>query len=207
MLVISEFHGQRLVMGKWSAGSLIAGYPRCIVGFDYRVWMQDQGTFPATIDNQMWPRQAIENSRLEENGFNLFDGPLEKIYAVQPPQDSILVAFDLPVVLVSTLASTFGMVPLPIGQLAAKGSWKFLGYDVVDPRTQSSGFYSFDWTKTEFASMCNRLSLGLNAGGLVDDELLAIKAAVSFDLLVSEHAPFAPCGVWIAGTQGVGKGS
>jgi hypothetical protein len=184
-------------MGKWSAGSLTMGYPRNIIGFDLRVCTRGQRTFSATIDNQVWPRQTNEGSLLEENGFNLFDGPLEKIDTIGLPKDSVLVAFDLPVALVNTLASTFGIVPLSINLLSGDKRWKFFGYDVVDARTQSSGIYSFDWTEKELADMRGRLSLSLNSNGLVDDESLAIKSAISFDLLVNEHAPFAPCGVWV----------
>jgi hypothetical protein len=159
--------------------------------------MQGKRVFPATIDNQVWPRQTNKDALLVENGFNLFDGPLEMIDRVQLLQDSVLVAFDFPVALVNSLASTFGIVPLPIDLLLADESWTFLGYDIVDVRTQCSGIYSFEWTEMEFADICKRISLTLNSAGLVDDESLAIQAAVSFDLLVNEHAPFAPCGVWI----------
>ncbi|MHB8847538.1 MAG: hypothetical protein ACYC43_03760, partial [Burkholderiales bacterium] len=41
------------------------------------------------------------------------------------------------------------------------------------------------------------LALTLNKNGLVDNETNAIKAAIFFDSLVKEHAPFAPCGVWV----------
>ena len=184
-------------MSRWSAGSLVAGYMRSITGFDLRVWSQTEGTIPATIDNQVWPRQTAEELMLEENGFNLFDGPIEEINTLQLPENSIPVAFDLPAELVNLLASTFGIVPLPVNLLSGDQSWEFLGYDVVDARTQSSGIYSFDWSEAEFAEMRARLSLSLNVNGLLDDEALAIKAAISFDLMVEEHAPFAPCGVWV----------
>lgn len=185
-------------MSKWSAASLMAGYPRCAVGFDFRVWMQDQRTLPATLDNQVWLRHLVEDSLLEVNGINLFDGPLEQINAVQLPKNSIRVAFDLPAALVNTLASTFGIVRLPLSLLTVDKGWMFIGYDIVDARTQSSGFYSFDWTKAEFASICSRLDLRLNNVGLVDNESLAIKSAIFFDLIVSDHAPFGPCGIWVA---------
>ena len=211
----------------WSADSLIVGYQRCIVGLDYREWMQDRGMFPATIDDQVWscrtienplslleeernglnlyqawpPREAKKNSLLKENGFNLFRELLEMINAEQPPQNSILAAFDFPEALVNTVDYAFGIIPLPIGLLAGNGNWKFLGYDVADIRTLVNGLYGFDWTEAEFVDICSQQSLSLNSKGLIDDELLAIKTAVSFGHLVSTHAPFAPCGVWIASKE------
>jgi hypothetical protein len=227
------------MMNKWSADSLIMGYERCIVGFDYRAWqnqimmpaticdqyrtwIQDRGIFPATIYDQIWPckhtknslleegrnglnlyqewprRGAIQNSLLQENGVNLFYKLREKIKIEPQPRDSILVAFDFPVTLVNTVASMFGIFPLPLNLITSDKGWKFLGFDVADIRTLCSGFYGFDWTETEFSDMCTQQSLSLNGRGLIDDELFAIKSAIAFDLLVSEHAPFAPCGVWIA---------
>ncbi len=184
-------------MRSQHASSLIFGYPRYIVGFDFRMGKQDRDTFPATIDNQIWPRHMVDHASLDENGFNLFDGPLEKITAVQPRIDSVLVAFDLPEIFVDALAATFGIVPLPVNLLSASRAWIFLGFDVVDARTQSSGIYSFDWTEEEFACIIKKLSLQLNKNGLVDNEVNAINAAIFFDLIVKEHAPFAPCGVWV----------
>ncbi len=186
-------------MSPWSAASLMAGYPRSVVGFDFRVWMQDQGNCRATIDNRVWSRQPIQDCLLATNGINLFDGSVAQFSRIKAPRDSIRVAFDLPTALVKTMASTFGIVPLVPSVLSPDKGWKFIGYDIIDARTQSSGLYSFDWTKTEFASMRSRLSLDLNSRGLVDDELLAIKCAIFFDTQVTEHAPFAPCGIWVAG--------
>ena len=183
-------------MNSQHASSLILGYPRYIVGFDFRIGKQDQDTFPATIDNQVWPRQTISPA-LDENGFNLFDGPLKKITAAQHQIDSVLVAFDLPVIFVDTLAATFGIVPLSVNLLSANRAWTFLGFDIVDARTQSSGIYSFDWVEEEFTLIIKKLSLQLNKHGLVGNEANAIKAAIFFDSLVKEHAPFAPCGVWV----------
>ncbi len=183
-------------MNSQHASSLILGYPRYIVGFDFRIGKQDQDIFPATIDNQVWPRQPIDHASLDENGFNLFDGPIKKITTGRPQINSVLVAFDLPVIFVDALAATFGIVPLPVNLLSAR-AWIFLGFDIIDARTQSSGIYSFDWAEEEFTFIIKKLSLQLNKNGLVDNETNAIKAAIFFDSLVKEHAPFAPCGVWV----------
>ncbi|MDR2924553.1 MAG: hypothetical protein LBU76_01115 [Azoarcus sp.] len=223
---------------EWSAASLMAGYQRCIVGFDYRgwqdqeklpilffdqyrIWMQDRGIFPATVDDQIWQCKTTENSQLEDgkNGFNLyqewpyremnrnslqkenefylFKKLFEKINNEQSPKNSILVAFDFPVTLVNTIADSFGIYPLSVDLIISDKNWNFLGYDVADIRLLCSGFYGFDWTEIEFDDICSKQCLNLNSRGLIDDELLAIKSSISFDILVREHAPFAPCGVWV----------
>lgn len=212
-------------MSIWSANLLTSNYPKCIVGFDLRSSpkvfeeiskasaFQSSGNlgggkkFIATIDNQVWPEQINSRWAVYQHGLNLFDRPLEKVDGLEFPINSMPVAFDLPITLASTLVSTFGVVLLPIELVSENKDWEFIGYDIVDARTQCSGIYSFDWSETELADILNRLSLPLNKNGLVDDELLAINAAIAFDIVVKEHAPFAPCGVWIknSATSHAGK--
>lgn len=194
-------------MSRWSAGDLHPGYHRCLVGFDVRssrpicatLVSQPPGcedSFIATVDNQIWPEQIDASSMALQHGFNLFESPPEEI-GIKIDNDAVVVAFDLPESLATTLISTFGLAPIGVEYVAGSSEWELVGYDVVDIRTQCSGFYSFNWTKQELEDALGKLSLTLNCYGLVDEESLAIKASVVFDSMIIEHAPFAPCGVWI----------
>lgn len=182
-------------MRRWSASSLSAVFSRVVIGFDIRQCPQD-GKIIATINSEKWPRpENLSSDAADENGLNLFLSVPTELTRLFP--NARPVAFDLPTDLVNSLASTFGLIPLPLNEVSATGEWEFAGYDVVDPRTQSSAFYSFDWSESELLSLLGRLSLTLNRLGIVDDVDAAIRAAIAFDKEIPEHAPFAPCGVWV----------
>ncbi len=200
----------------WSAKSLTEGFAKSIIGFDLRALplickhapggslmsfppgATGKNRFPATIDNQIWP-QRIEISSVQFNGFNLFDQPTDELRDIAKRMEAVLVAFDLPKALADILSSTFGLAPLPTNVMTADKSWKFLGYDIVDIRTQSSAIYSFEWSNTELREILQQLSLQLNPCGLIENELSAVMHSISFDDIVPEHFPFSPCGVWIQG--------
>ncbi len=177
---------------SWSSVWLKPGYSRCLIGFDFRERLVAHGKIPATLDPEVWRRVSIQHSAPDENGFNLYDVTPENALL---SENATLVAFDIPQSLAALLASSFGVVALPIQSASADLGWTFLGYDVVDVRTQSSGFYSFQWTNVERDDLLRRLASPLNPFGLLDSELSAINASRVFDALVKEHAPFAPCGV------------
>lgn len=181
-------------MRNWSARELFPGYVRSIAGFDFRRWSAAEKNIP-TIDAEVWPRTSVTGATTDQNGLNLFDHAIQAGSTV--PANSIQAAFDFPQELISALASTFGIVPVPIDEIKSAGRWGFLGFDIVDVRTQSSAFYSFDWSPPELQDLFAQLSLVMNVSGLVEDETVAIRASAEFDSVVKEHAPFAPCGVWV----------
>ena len=169
---------------SWSSELIQPGYERCLVGFDVRELRK--AIAPASLSTSAW-NQAKAAQQVEDtdfaNGLNLFIAinPLRHLRG-----DLQVVAFDLPSSQAIAIASTFGLRPLPLSTVEA---WSFLGFDVVDPRTQLSAIY-------DLAAMTSSEVL-LNESGLIDDETAAIKAALSADTQVPEHAPFCPCGVWL----------
>lgn len=179
-------------MRNWSAHELRPGYVRSIAGFDLRLWPAAEKNM-ATIDAEVWPRVSSIGSTSDQNGLNLFDRAIEG----RVPAQAIQAAFDFPQELIRALASTFGVVAAPIEYMKSAAGWEFLGFDIVDARTQSSAFYSFDWSPSELSDLLRQLSLTLNVAGLIEDEAVAIRASAEFDTVVKEHAPFAPCGVWV----------
>lgn len=189
---------------------LVSGYKRSIIGYDLRIKASDcfsrtyffqkknieKGIFPATIDNRIWP-EIDEKCELKSpfNGFNLFDIVDDSIQKISQERNATIVAFDIPNELAIDLSSTFGLLPQPLGTV--KYSWKFLGYDIVDIRTQCSAMFSFSWTENEISMIFKELLIELNGYGLIQKELDAIRISSGFDKIISEHRPFVPCGVWI----------
>ena len=200
-------------MSIWSAFSLNTGYERCVIGFDWRIsdrkyetmdaphsWLfhiKNRTKLPATMDNLIWtrPSWAEEEDHLL-NGLNLFDYSTFQRLIDQPTSGFIMTAFDLPCGLVDKIKSTFQPDNTPIEDVR-KNNWSFLGYDVVDTYTQSSGLYSFNWREQEFSNIMSHAPSGLNKQGLIDDVLAAIKVSIYLDSFIEGHAPFAPCGVWV----------
>jgi len=200
-------------MKIWSALSLTTSYERCVIGLDLRISDRKYETMdaphsllfhkknithlPATLDNLIWTRPSwIEEKDGFLNGLNLFDYTTFERLIDRPTLGYVIVAFDLPRGLVDKIQSTFQPDNRPIEDLI-KNNWIFLGYDVIDVYTQSSGLYSFNWSDLEFSSLIERTPSGLNKQGLIDDVLAAIKASIYLDSFIEGHAPFAPCGVWV----------
>lgn len=197
---------------EWKPGQLFSGYKRSIIGYDLRRKSSDYDyfsnsnsfshldiknkKFPATIDNQVWP-EVDDKYKLESqcNGFNLFDKISIEIQKKCQESNAVIVAFDIPSELAIDLTSTFGLLPQPLDTV--EQSWRFLGYDIVDIRTQSSAIFSFSWTENEIIAIFQKLSIKLNGYGLIQGELDALRISSGFDKMIPEHSPFAPCGIWI----------
>jgi hypothetical protein len=198
---------------SWTSAGLLPGFERKVAGYDARhavaaIEVQPPGLVaaklidietrrwcPAAIDPAVWPRIAAGEREADCNGLNLFPtlSMANEVLGLEP--DGVLVAFDFPSGLIESVATTFGLNALTEAEITS--SWKFLGYDIVDIRTQSSAMYSFDWTRDEWIAICESVKFAFNRFGLVQEEALAISQATEFDEKVREHAPFAPCGVWI----------
>lgn len=197
-------------MTGWSSRQLQRGFDRTVVGFDSRarvdplrvdslgivvgrsIQLGGERWVPSTIDSEVWSRTAGEDLLKETNGLNLFPST-QLVGKAAHGNDVALIAFDLPRHLVEEIATTFGL-----NQSAqfSPDEWEFLGFDIVDPRTQSSALYSFEWSRDEMIKHVSALNYSLNGFGLVSDEEQAIRFAIASDKEVPEHAPFAPCGVW-----------
>ncbi len=198
----------------WQSSMLSIRYIRKIVGFDIRVspsehelnrndvpylgnWY-DEMAVRLTIDPLIWPSTINYNDpAIHSSGFNLLiahPSAPPKLFGGAP----IVVAFDLPSALITELSSTFGLVEQAIEVVSQDVRFHFCGFDIVDIRTTSSFFYSFNWETAEITEILNKNNLRLNSWGIIDDEADAIKAACAFDKIIPEHAPFAPCGVWLS---------
>ena len=198
-------------MSAWSTTNLQVGYPRSIVGFDLRVsegrrvevvgHVSSDTHLPSsaivTIDPEVWKRNAEYKTEDDRNGFNLIDGPVENLLSGVSASDALLVAFDLPVSLINELTSTFGLRAIAIERVSSNPRWRRVGFDVVDIRTESSAFHSFEWQGDELAALLDRVSNGLNRWGLLDSEAAAITICGRADSMNPTHAPFAPCGIWL----------
>lgn len=151
---------------------------------------------PATIDSEVWPR-VVDAGRLDQcNGVNLFPSLDQASEAAKESPDACIVAFEFPTDLLERISKTFGLSPGSGRLSGAAPNWELLGYDVVDIRTQSSGFYSFEWDRAEWIEMVGSDDLKLNSHGLLASEASAVAHSVKFDQRVPSHAPFAPCAIW-----------
>lgn len=197
-------------MNVWTAAQLKNTFERSVAGFDVRARVHSlesdpPGLFgaksiridgcewrPATIDSEVWERVVSQDQQDECNGLNLFPS-LDLAQAVATAgADSCVVAFDFPAELLNAISKTFGLSSSPS---TGPVDWEFLGFDVVDVRTQSSAFYSFGWDRREWIEFAST-GLDLNRFGLVKEAKSAVDLAIEFDRRVSAHAPFAPCGIW-----------
>lgn len=203
----------------WQSSMLSIGYIRKIVGFDIRVSPSEHGlnrndvpylgnwydemAVRLTIDPLIWPSTIKYNDpAIHSSGVNLLIAhPSAPPNPSAPPKLSggtpIVVAFDLPSALITELSSTFGLVEQAIEVVSRDVRFHFCGFDIVDIRTTSSFFYSFNWQTAEIMEILNKHNLRLNSWGIIDSETDAIKASIAFDKIIPEHAPFAPCGVWL----------
>lgn len=199
-------------MTSWSAASLKPGHRRALVGFDLRLpaiptlpllkftssKVPQKTLKTATLDPELWPVfDAATAYDSQRNGVNLIDQAVGDFYEGKGAQAAALVAFDIPHSLFMQLAKTFGLRDLDKHRLSEK-RWEFLGFDVVDIRTQSSALYSFDLTEAEQARLREAIPLPLNEWGLIDRDSATIALCLESDVVVPGHAPFAPCGVWMA---------
>jgi hypothetical protein len=159
----------------------------------------------ATLDPELWRAPEGTAYDAERNGVNLIDQSSEDLYDGIAPSKAALAAFDIPYTLLTDLATTFGFRDLDHNRLT-HGRWRFLGFDVVDIRTQSSALYSFDLSEGEQDKLRKAVPFPLNDWGLLNREADAISMCSEFDVVIPGHAPFAPCGVWMPQKPGTDHG-
>lgn len=182
----------------WSADNLAPNYIKCLVGYDLRRKSTIQTVFLTSDDSNV----CYEDLWVQHNEFryslNLYSVYPEKMNGFAMPKEAMVVAFDLPLSLAEEINNkNFSASTLSIELVSVKNEWKLLGYDVADAVRQYSAFYGFDWDKDELDGILISTAVKLNEYGIVDDQNSAIKLAIFFDKLIPEHAPFAPCGVWL----------
>lgn len=197
---------------SWNVHQLQQNYSRKVIGFDLRDISIDFESFqhkdvvaidlanelPATIDNQVWAEYGNKHEiDAQCNGFNLLDQIDAEVEELAAQKLSLLVAFDIPNELAELLEATFGLEPLSLDLLSEDHGWHFLGFDVVDIRTQCSAFYSFSWSQKEWRNIVQETALKINSCGIIPSEAEALNISLYFDKIIPEHAPFSPCGVWV----------
>jgi hypothetical protein len=199
-------------MSGWLANSLASHYERALVGFDFRLPKipalqplkisnprdSEKALKAATLDPELWKTSELGDYDFERNGINFMDQATAELYDARVPPKVALVAFDIPDTLFAQLEETFGLRALDAKRVFLNPNWRFLGFDIADIRTQSSALYSFDLTETEQNKLREAVPFPLNEWGLVNQESDAIATCTKFDDVIHAHAPFAPCGVWMA---------
>ena len=149
-----------------------------------------------SYDENIRYEDLLENYRDRLNGMNLF---FEDPSVTNPnilPHDAIVIAFDLPKTVVAKLLAGNVSRPEPLPAVEITNEWDFMGFDVVDPITQTSGLHAFSPEIEQVPQYDSAGGVCLNLHGLLDNEELAGKVSLSFNERFHEHAPFACCGVW-----------
>jgi hypothetical protein len=183
---------------NWSANLLLRNYTKCLVGFDLRRKSTLSKVFLTSDDEIACYEEMWEKYDDIRYSLNLFSSLPHKIRGLIIPEDAAILAFDLPLSLAEEINNkNFSALTLSIELVSEKLNWKCLGYDVADAIRQYSAFYGFDWEQEEFDGILKSESIELNEYGIISDQQSAINAAIFFDKLIPEHAPFAPCGVWL----------
>lgn len=171
-------------------------FERTIVGFDLRKNSALNNLFMTSYDDLVRYEEIYEKFQAQQSGLNLFYIDPSAIPSLTIPVDARIIAFDLPTEFVTYLSNRNVSNPQPLPTVNIDKGWKFMGFDVVDPMTQTSAFHGFDLT-ISLKEVTEKYSLRFNSHGLIDDREAAVKVAKFFDGLISEHAPFLFCGVWL----------
>jgi len=198
---------------------------RVIVGFDLRRLpvrglancvsageisdIESSHAFTASIDPDVWPSLIEETNGGHSqfghtNCLNLLGLP--DFWSAKPEVTRIAVpaAFDLSIGFLETIGRAAHVTQLEIFTLEALNGWRFLGFDITDRYVG----YSALWSRHFFSKHINTQQfLGgvpLNPNGLVADFELALSASIQAQKIngLEDHAPFAPCGVWVKCTIG-----
>lgn len=134
-----------------------------------------------------------------QNGLNLFFVDPSEIKPYEIPADVRIIAFDLPSDVVQCLLEGNVSNPQPLPKTDLQNGWDFVGFDVVDPITQTSAFHGFT-PPIPVERLTEHGEISFNSYGLVKDFESALKIAKCCSECIPEHAPFSPCGIWLKQT-------
>lgn len=185
------------IRSGWRSSALTEKFDRILVGFDLRRRSSLNKLFMTSYDDSVRYEDLNEEHQDQLSGLNLYTSDPSMIPSMTMPLDAVIVAFDLPTNFVRYLSVGEVSNPQNLPSENIDEGWQFVGFDVVDAITQTSGLYGVDWPSSGLSDLLMKLKLKLNENGLLDDADAALKAAIFFDGLIGEHAPFAPCGVWL----------
>jgi hypothetical protein len=173
---------------------------RIVVGFDLRKESSLNNLYMTSYDEHVRYEDIYDELQDCINGLNLFFVEPSTINQLGMPGDARVIAFDLPDELVQCLLHGNVSPPYPLPKIDLKNEWDFIGFDVVDPITQTSAFHGFT-PSIPVERLIGDAELSFNSHGLLDDIEVALKVAIFCSENIPEHAPFSPCGIWLKKTK------
>ncbi len=169
---------------------------RTLVGFDIRKSSSLNNLFMTSYDDTVRYEDIYEKFQDYQSGLNLFFIDPPSIPSLQIPQGALIIAFDLPTDLIVQLSSGNVSNPQPLPKVNIQDGWGFVGFDIVDPITQTSAFHGFDLALS-MEKLMEKHSISFNGHKLLCNVESAQKMVDIFDTLIPEHAPFSHCGIWL----------
>lgn len=181
----------------WQSSMLHSPFERALIGFDLRKAESVAQLFLTSYDEDVRFEDLMETSGRFLSAINLFQTDPTDIPSIKLPPNARIVAFDLPVeYLIHQARGNVSNCPkIDMGVLL--DDWKFIGFDIVDPMTQSSALSPVEMSSSDLTNEISQNGFSRNGYGVVGDQDAALRAAVFFDSLIPEHAPFVPCGIWL----------
>lgn len=172
---------------------------RTVVGFDIRRGSSLNNLFMTSYDEDTRYEYMYEELHNYQNGLNLFFVDPSDLESLEIPADARIIAFDLPADVVQCLLEGNVSNPQPLPKTDLRNGWDFVGFDVVDPITQTSAFHGFT-PPIPVERLIEDDVISFNNYGLLEDFESALKIANCCSEYIPEHAPFSPCGIWLKQT-------
>jgi len=166
---------------------------RVIVGYDIRKPSALCAVYLTSYDDDMRYEQIYDPYQELLSCINLFTAdPSDHIESLHA--DALIVAFDLPRAYVDSAAEDNVSVPPSLQAFERPANWRLLGFDVVDPRTQTS---VLDMLRRHEVRNAPRTHGCRNLHGLFDTAEEALETLPCLEKMVPEHKPLQLCGVWL----------
>lgn len=173
------------------------GVLRTIVGYDLRRIKYIDSVFMSSYDEKRRYEELIEENVKYLSPMNLFIKDPALIEAIDLPKDCAIIAFDLPDCFLKNLLSGNVSVPKAVPIRPCCLEWIFIGFDVVDPYTQTSIFDNDSLSVSCKDWVCYRDGFKKTKNGLISDFKQALVLSSRADEFFYEHKPFIPSGVWL----------
>lgn len=166
---------------------------RVIVGYDIRKPSALRSVYMTSYDEDMRYEQIYNLYRERLSCINLFAAdPSDHIASSHT--DALIVAFDLPKAYVDLAAEGNVSVPPSLQAFETPTNWRLLGFDVVDPGTQTS---ALDMLKRKEVRDAPSTHSFRNFHGLFHTAEAALETVPFLEKMVPEHKPLQLCGVWL----------
>lgn len=185
------------IKNDWRACNQMVPFRRVVVGFDLRKNDTLKRIFLTSYNEMVRYEEFLEMHNDYLSAMNIFSCDPSIIPFINIPKNAEIIAFDLPVDYVDKLMQGGVSVPVLTPIDVVEKGWQFLGFDVVDPITQSSGLDGGLFASNLLSDGENKETLVLNKNGLINKSDVALKFSAALDLRIPEHMPFVPCGVWL----------